>query len=131
MRRKNQAWRDRLAGLTEIQSMCLAGLPQSLDRKKRRMALVHVADVWSDLQRIQHAKPADAEEYFLSDACLLVSAIEPQCDFTLLWRILGQIRVHQIQRNATHLGLPYTDDDAHVADGQGQLQRLIARVASL
>ena len=74
------------------------------------MALVHVHHVrlsvgWQN--GAEGAQAANAQNDLLTNARVLVAAVEVAGDPAIVLTVLGQIRIQQVQRHATHSGDPH------------------------
>ena len=118
----------------------------ALQAGKRRMALVHVDDLGLELERLQGADAADAEQVFLAHARFQVAAVEAVGELARAGLILGHIGVQEIERHAADLRLPdlrvnafaaqiHVNEDALAtvvfAKRQGHLLEVVDRVAFL
>ena len=75
------------------------------------MALVHVADHRVDAQRPERAEAADAQHDLLPDAHLLVAAVELVGDVLVVGRVLGHVRVEQVEGHPADLDPPDLDEE--------------------
>ena len=85
-------------------------LAGKLERQERGMALVHVHHVCLSIGRqngAERAQTANAENDLLTNARVLVAAVEVAGDPAIVLTVLGQIRIQQVQRHATHSGDPH------------------------
>ena len=70
---------------------------------------------WLDTQRGQGPHASDAEDHFLLEACLHVSAVEPRRQFAIPRSVLFNIRVQQKQPNAAKNDAPHSNPDVSLA----------------
>src|SRR5437660_8075698 len=85
----------------------LGQVADPLQHDKRRMSLVEVEHRWIRAERLQHADAADAQNDFLLDARFAVAAVEPRRQLAVPRRVLLQIRVEQVQLDATDPDAPH------------------------
>ena len=86
-------------------------LPDALQSKKTRVALIHVEDVrcgtaFDGCECSDGAYPADTGQQFLFDPVFLVAAVQPVGDVTQIVVVLRDVGIEQQQRDPTHLSHP-------------------------
>ena len=86
-------------------------LAHALELEERGMPFVHVPDRRLQTQRPQHPHPADAQHHLLRDAHLLVAAVQPGRQLPIGGRVLLDVGVHQVERDAAHLDAPHLGVD--------------------
>jgi len=78
----------------------------ALEPDERRVALVHVAHHGVEAERVQGAQAAHSQHDLLADAVLLVAAVELVGDVLDVRRVLGDVRVEEVERHPAHLRAP-------------------------
>ena len=89
---------------------------RGLDRRQRRVALVHVHDARLDPQLAQRRGAADAEDRVLREPRVGVAVVQARGDPAAHAVVLGQLGVEQEQRDAPDVDPPDLRDDVGVAD---------------
>jgi hypothetical protein len=85
----------------------------------RRNHPCRTSDTWRQLP--SRARPTDAEYDLLADAHVLIPSVQLCRYFTVLRRILGEVRVQQQERYATHLHPVHIDPDRTIPHLEGEL----------
>ena len=70
------------------------------------MAFVHMPDGWFIAERSQSTHAGNAQNVFLADTHLVISAVEPGAEFPILMGILLYVSVHQVENYPAHIDLP-------------------------
>ena len=101
---------------------------EPLQRDERRRRLVHVPDRRFEAERRQRAHRARAQQHRPSRAAVRVVVERRRRQLAIPGRVLGQIRVEQVQRDASRPHLPCVNAD--VTAGQPHGQRAAASVGA-
>ena len=103
-----------------------------LDRaasKERRVAFVHVIHSGLDSEHVQNAHATDAQNDLLPDTRVDVAAVQRVRDIAVLrQRVVRNIGVEQVERNAAHLQPPNLNEDVASWQTHGDLQILAGGV---
>src|SRR5262249_13424785 len=105
-----------LQRFVEAQAMIAAQDANLFQNGKGGMAFVHVKNGGFETHRFQCPHAADTQNDLLPDARVDVAAVERVGDIAILGQhVLGDVRVHQVERNAAHFQLPNLNEN--VASG--------------
>ena len=94
-----------LDGLVVAQARVLHELTDPLEAEEAGVALVGVEHLGVDAEGVERPHAADAEEDLLAQAVLGVAAVEAVGDRADLGRVLVDVGVEEVERDAAHLGL--------------------------
>ena len=72
---------------------------QQRQRQQRRVALVHVVDIYPVAERVGHARAAHAQHNLLLQAVVGVAAVEVIGEAAIPARVSVQVRVQQVDRH--------------------------------
>ena len=104
---------DIVHGLVERPAR-LDPLVEEREEDKGRVALVQVDGGELDAELGKHPPPADPEHDLLPEAALAVPRVETARDHPVLGRVLGVVRVEEVERDATDVDPPDVDGDRRV-----------------
>ena len=99
-------------------------LVQEREEDKGRVALVEVDGGELDAELGQHPPPADPEHDLLPEPAFAVPRVEPARDHPVLGRVLGVVRVEEIERDAPDIDPPDIDGDRRVDERHPDDERL-------
>ena len=95
-----------LERLVERHALAATCSRDALERGQRGMALVQVHDVRPDVERLEHARAADAEQAVLREPDVRVAVVDARRRPAAHRVVLGQLGVEQEQRHAADLHAP-------------------------
>ena len=100
----------------------LEQLADALQDDERGVTFVEVPHRGVVAERAQDAHAADAEDDLLLHARFAIAAVQARRELAIPRRVLGQVGVHQVQRDATQLDVPHRHQHGAVAERHGDHQ---------
>ena len=115
-----------LEGLVEVQAVVLYQVNQALQVEQSGMTLVAMVDVGLDAEALEQQHAANAQEVFLLNAVLPVTTIEFVGDFAVIFTVLVDISVKQVEFHASHVHHPHIG-----IDGTAGIRHLMHELISI
>src|SRR6266545_1130974 len=109
--------------------VCLHQLPDAFEREEGRMSLVQMVNARLNAQRLERATAADAQHHLLLQSHLGVAAVKLKGDSLIGRGVLLDVRIEQVERDATHLRAPDLRGDFAAGILDFDDQRLAVTVA--
>lgn len=95
----------------EGETIFLNPSPNDLQRSERGVPFVHVNHARLNSDGRECSCSADPQHHFLPDANTLIAAVQPSRQPAILIRVVRDVCVEQIQRNATDVRSPYASEN--------------------
>lgn len=110
-------------GIVEGEPVVLDPHADDFERCERRVPLVHVNDAGVDPQGGQGTDAADPQHDLLADPGAVIAAVQPGGQLAVFVTVFRNVRVEQVQGNATDIQPPDPREDRTMPGLDGDLDR--------